>query len=203
MPAPVIRTIGFAIVAPLTASRRRNSARASGRHRCARQARRGTPRSRRRLRARRNGRAATPPAWRSATPRTARDQLGIDRSGRDGVDPHTAPAHLAGKRLGKADDAGLGGAVVRELDPADLAELRGDIDNHPFPCGEHRSDRAAGAEEGAAEMDSDHAVELGRRQFLEGRLVDEAGIVDEQRAGPKAAHASNIALTECSSLTST
>ena len=34
------------------------------------------------------------------------------------------------QRPGEADDGGLGGAVMHKLDAADLAELRGDVDDH-------------------------------------------------------------------------
>ena len=70
-------------------------------------------------------------------------------------------------------------AVVHHLGAADLAELRGDVDDRAAAARQHSRDREARPEEDAAEVDGHHAVVLGDRQLLERELADDPRVVHE------------------------
>ncbi len=138
MPAPVMRTVSAHSITspefgPIVWPTNRLASLAS----------RGKPPLRRPPRARQIARAAAPLALAlRQSSDSAMHERGVDRAGRDGVDADAKRAHLAGERLGQADDRRLRGAVVDELDAADLSELRGHVDDDAGLAREHRGQDA-------------------------------------------------------------
>jgi hypothetical protein len=114
------------------------------------------------------------------------EHLGLRRPRRDDVDAH-GRSQLVGERLGQRDDAALRGGVVNESGSADEGQLGGDVDHDPGRAAYHvRADRAT-AQERAAEVDGQDAVELGDRQLEERDVRADAGVVDEHVDRPEAA----------------
>ena len=95
------------------------------------------------------------------------------------VDQDAATRDLAGERLGERDDRPLARRVVHHLGAANLAELRGNVDDPAPPAPEHRPDEHARDQEGAAQVDCQHAVPVGDGHVLEQRLGEDAGVVDQ------------------------
>ena len=71
---------------------------------------------------------------------------------------------------------------MHKLDAADLAELRGDVDDGAGLALQHGREHRADTKEVAAHMHGEHAVEVFGFQIDEARLVDVARIVDEMCA---------------------
>src|SRR5437899_2967710 len=81
------------------------------------------------------------------------EQLGIDRSGRDGVDADTVRGEVLGEGAGEGDHAGLGGGVVRSGEhAAHLPGERGHADDAPASARPEQRDEMPAAEEDAVEV---------------------------------------------------
>ena len=98
-------------------------------------------------------------------------QRRADEGRAEGVDPDAVAAPLDRHRLGEAFDRVLGGAVDRAVDAADMAHLRGDVDERAGLAGRDQPLRhGLGDEVGAADVEVGDGVEVcGRR--LRGRRV--------------------------------
>src|SRR4029077_3448877 len=103
----------------------------------------------------------------------------LDGPRRYGVDEHAPRRDFARKGFGEPDDAGLARGVMTDGLAADLAELRGNIDDAAVAPLEHLADERARAEEDAAQVDVEDAVPILDRQILDERLGKDSGVVDE------------------------
>ena len=74
---------------------------------------------------------------------------------------------------------------MHQFDAADLAELRGDVDDNAALCRQHRPQHGLAAQKRAAHMHGKHPVEIGGRQVDETGLMHVPGIVDQNRAIPE------------------
>src|SRR5690606_1374898 len=95
---------------------------------------------------------------------------------------------LLGERLGEPYDPRLGRRVVGHAGEADLAEPGGDVDDRPFSPLDHRRHHLAGAEEGAGQVDVDHALPFLHGHLEERRLGHDAGVVHEGIDPPEMLH---------------
>ena len=92
-------------------------------------------------------------------------QWRIDRTGSDRVDANALGRHLARQRLGQADDPRLRRGVMDQFDPADLAELRGDVDD----ASRFRASMAAGPRGCTGRCRADAPRSCGRNRQASGR----------------------------------
>ena len=105
--------------------------------------------------------SATSVGSRLLTPRTSPRsgaELGVDdrRHHVADVDVRAHQPQLAADRLGQADDRVLGRRVRRAAGRAELARLRGDVDDVPAVARDHALQRELAAEDHAVEVDVDH-----------------------------------------------
>ena len=101
------------------------------------------------------------------------DQPGLDR-----VDPHPEVGDLLGRRLGHADDAGLGRRVVGLADHADLPGDRRHVDDRAALVLPHDRRGLAQPVPGALQVHGDHLVELLLGHLAHRRVAGDAGVVD-------------------------
>src|ERR1700743_2976412 len=92
------------------------------------------------------------PTARTSSAGAAREHVGVDGAGADGVDLQADVAHLLGERAREADDAVLGGAVGDEARGAEAAADGGDIDDAAVAALAQRRQEDAGDVEGAFEV---------------------------------------------------
>ena len=110
---------------------------------------------------------------------------GVGEAGRDDVDCHALVHELARQRLGEADLAGLGRAVMDQFGiAATRAERRDDDDPAMARFGHHRCD-PPGAMIEPVEMIADHPVPLLEAHIQEGHGFRDAGIGDEDVDRPE------------------
>ena len=95
----------------------------------------------------------------------ARAELGVDdeRHHVAEVDVRAHQAQLAAHRLGQADDGVLGRRVGGAARRAELAGLRGDVDDVAAVARDHPLERELHAEDHAVEVDVDHPPRGQRR----------------------------------------
>ena len=116
--------------------------------------------------------------------------LGERRPGRDGVDADPVRAELERHRLRQPPERMLRGAVVREPGAARMDGVdRRDVDDRAaVALRPHLRCGGLDAEERAADVDADDAVELRRRHVLEQEVREDAGVVDEHVEPAEARH---------------
>src|SRR5919106_1294399 len=110
-----------------------------------------------------------------------------DRARAHAVDPDAVRRDLLGDRLHHQHHAAFGGRVIDVARPRDDLVHRADADDLAGGAGDlgaHAAalellDRLAGAQELAGEVDPDHRVPLLERHLLEGRVLLQAGVVDQ------------------------
>ena len=107
--------------------------------------------------------------------------LGQRRAGSDGVHPDPVRPELERHRLRQAPDRVLRGAVVGEARPARVDGVdRGDVDDRAaVALRPHLRSRRPDAEERAADVDVEDALELLRGDILEQEVREDAGVVHE------------------------
>ena len=107
--------------------------------------------------------------------------LGQRRPGRDRVHADPVRAELERHRLRQPPDRVLRRAVVREPGAARVDRVdRRDVDDRAaVALLPHLRRGGPDAEERAADVDAEDAVELGRRHVLEQEVREHAGVVDE------------------------
>src|SRR6202163_1576566 len=114
------------------------------------------------------------------------DHLGLDETGRDGVDRDAAARHLQREALGEPEQPGFGRRVIRLADVARLADDRADVDDAPGTALDHVLDHALDHAERAEQVDVEHVAPVVVRHLAH-RLVDgDAGVVDQEVDAPEA-----------------
>ena len=112
--------------------------------------------------------------------------VGVDDAGRHRVDGDALAPHLARERAREAEQAGLGGGVVRLARVAALGDDGRDV-HDAAPAGlEHVVERAARAVEGAVQVDVDDVLPLVGRHADREAVLAHAGVVDEDEHGSEA-----------------
>ena len=105
--------------------------------------------------------------------------LGLDEAGADDVDAYVAGGELFGAALAEAYDAGLGGSIVGLVVVARDADDGADVDDGAVSLTPHRGLDGLGHAEYRSEVGVHHAVELFLGHALDGGVVGDAGVVDE------------------------
>ena len=106
-------------------------------------------------------------------------EVGRGRAGTDRrhLDPEVAELEHA--RLGQAHEAELGRVVAGQVRVGDQAGDRGDVDDCARALPLHRRHDRARAQEGPAQVDAEHLVELLERQLVDRPEVAEPRVVDQ------------------------
>src|SRR5438105_7906611 len=114
---------------------------------------------------------------------------GLDRARRDRVGANALDRVIGSEHLRELDQGTLGRAVRRASRRGDATELRGDEDYAAAAARDHRGDRGLRHQEGAGEVDPDHAVP-GRFVHLEhrGRIVAVGRAVHQDVEAAEALH---------------
>jgi hypothetical protein len=111
--------------------------------------------------------------------------VGRDEAGGDGVDRHAAAGDLVGDAASEADEAGLGGGVVRlpgvRPQPGDAR----DVHDAPEARADHRSQGGAGQAEGRGEVRLQHAVPVLVVELHRQAVGGDAGVVDQREDRPQ------------------
>jgi len=66
---------------------------------------------------------------------------------------------------------------VRDLRAADLAQLRGAVDDATGAAVKHLPEQRAGAQKSPAQVDREHPVPIGDRHVLDQRLGEDTGVM--------------------------
>src|SRR3954454_1115720 len=95
------------------------------------------------------------------------EQGGINGTRGNGVHEHTSRRDLACKGFGECDDAALARGIVRDRSPADLAQLRRDVDDPPVATLEHLVDQRARTQERSTQIGVDDSIPVVDGHLLE------------------------------------
>lgn len=108
---------------------------------------------------------------------------GLDENGLD-VGILSGNTKLGGEGAVEGGEAGLGGAVVREVGGAEVTENRGDVDDCATVFGgQHAGEEGLDGVEGGEQVDREGAGDLLGGEFEEGLAVDDGSVVDEDGRG--------------------
>lgn len=88
-------------------------------------------------------------------------------------------ATLQGRGLRQAPDAMLRDRIRRAARTHALRRDRADVDNAADTLRLHDSQRGAGAQEGASQVDRHHLFPRGQRQFVERPAIEGSGVIDQ------------------------
>ena len=121
---------------------------------------------------------------------------------RDDVDGDPARGQLQRQGLGRAMQAGLGGGIIGLAAIAGHARQRGDVDDAAPAGAHHRQQQRLGHIEEALQAHVDHPPPLRRRHSGHGRVVVNAGVVNQYLNGPASSSPARAQRTCSSSVTS-
>src|SRR5262249_26634468 len=108
-----------------------------------------------------------------------RNDLRVHEAGRDRVDGDAPGRHLERERLGGGDQASVGGGVVGLPRVSRDAGNRDDVDDPSPVLVEHPAHDGLGHPEGALQIDVHHGVPVFFLEERKERVLDDAGVVDE------------------------
>ena len=106
----------------------------------------------------------------------------------DGIDAYIVARQIFGERAREIDHTGLGGAVRLIVGMPLQPRLRRGVENHAAAGAAQRRHAVAASKEDAAQIDVDDAVPLRFCECLEGDVLADAGVVEEDVKAAEARH---------------